>query len=109
MFAAMSPKVRFSLRFACAATLFATPSWARAGDAAFGEYLSAECVTCHQISGQAAGGIPPIIGWPEATFIEALSAYKNGARDNAVMRNIAVRLSDEEMAALAAYFAAQKQ
>lgn len=92
-----------------AAVLLCAPAVTHAADAALGEYLSAECVTCHQITGQVNGGIPAIVGWPEQAFIEALSAYKTGARDNAVMRTIAARLSDDEIAALAAYFATHKQ
>lgn len=78
-------------------------------DIALGEYLSAECVTCHQLSGSAAGGIPSIVGLAENAFVEALEAYKTGKRDNPVMRNIATRLSQDDMAALAAYFAARKR
>jgi cytochrome c553 len=105
----MRTERQLAIRFTVAAILLAAAPAARAGDAVFGEYLSAECVTCHQISGDASGGVPAIVGWPEEVFIEALSAYKTGARDNAVMRNIAARLTDDEMAALATYFAAQKQ
>jgi cytochrome c len=82
---------------------------AGAGDSALGEYLSSECVTCHQLSGHAAGGIPPIVGIPEDYFIEALLAYKTGERNNEVMRTIAAGLTAEDMSALAAYFAGQGQ
>ena len=87
--------------------LAAIPGAALAGTAkqiAFGQYLSGECVTCHQVSG-AAKGIPAIIGWPEDGFVAVMQSYKTKARDNPVMQTIAARLSDEEMAALAAYFA----
>ena len=73
------------------------------GDKALGQYLSSECVTCHQISGQYEG-IPPIIGWPEATFIEIIDEYRTKKRANPIMQTIAGRLSQEEVAALAAYF-----
>jgi cytochrome c553 len=75
-----------------------------AGDREFGQYLSSECVTCHQASGQYQG-IPPIVGWPERSFIEVMHEYKSKKRDNPVMQTIAGKLSDEEIAALAAYFA----
>ena len=88
--------------------LLALPDPAAAGDAALGEYLAAECVTCHQRSGAATGAIPPIVGLEESRFVEALMAYKAGTRANDVMRSIASRLTTEEMEALAAYFAAQK-
>jgi len=76
---------------------------ARAGDTAFGEYLSSECVTCHRVDGQDKG-IPPIIGWPADQFVAVLNSYKRQERPNAVMQTIAGRLGETEMAALAAYF-----
>jgi cytochrome c len=91
-----------------ASMLALAPGFAQAADAELGEYLSAECVTCHQLSGDSAGGIPPIVGLPEDLFVEAVLAYKTGERSNEVMHNIAARLSTEEIAALAAYFAAHK-
>jgi cytochrome c len=74
------------------------------GDPTYGEYLSGECTTCHQASG-AAEGIPAITGWPEADFVAALHAYKGKLRPHPVMQMIAGRLGNEEIAALAAYFA----
>ncbi len=73
------------------------------GDPAYGEYLSSECVTCHQASGEDEG-IPSITGWPEDIFVTVMHAYKNQHRPHPVMRMIAGTLSDEEIAALAAYF-----
>ncbi len=77
---------------------------AAAADPAFGEYLSSECVTCHRADGQDKG-IPPIVGWPADQFIAVLQSYKTKDRANPVMQTIAGRLSDDEMAALAAYYA----
>lgn len=88
--------------------LLASPAQAAGADLALGEYLSGECVTCHQISGKAAAGIPPIAGLARDVFVTALMAYKTGQRANDVMRSIAARLTAEEMEALAAYFAAHK-
>lgn len=79
------------------------------GDPAYGEYLSGECVTCHQITGESTGGIPAITGWPEGDFKAALHAYRAKIRPHPVMQMIADRLSDDEIAALAAYFAEQGQ
>jgi cytochrome c len=77
------------------------------GDRSLGQYLSAECVTCHQLSGKF-DGIPPIIGWPETSFVEVMNAYRNKDRANPVMQTIAGRLSQDEIAALAAYFGSLK-
>lgn len=73
------------------------------GDADYGEYLASECTTCHRADGEDEG-IPSITGWPEEDFVLALHAYRNEKRPHPVMRMIAKRLGDEEIAALAAYF-----
>jgi cytochrome c len=75
-----------------------------AGDADYGAYLASECVTCHRADGTAEG-IPSITRWNPRDFAAALHAYKRQLRPHPVMRMIAGRLSDEEIAALAAYFA----
>lgn len=94
-----------------AASLAATPCHAEEkvanafrGDRDLGEYLSSECVTCHQPSGKQVGAIPVIIGWPEDQFVAVLQSFKRRERDNQVMQTMTSRLSDEEMFALAAYF-----
>jgi cytochrome c553 len=85
-----------------AAPALAAPALA-AGDRAFGEHLASECVACHQLTGRYQG-IPPIVAWPEETFVAVMNGYKLRLRPNPVMQTIAARLSDEEIAALAAYF-----
>lgn len=74
------------------------------GDKAFGEYLSGTCTTCHQVTGRAVGGVPPILAWPEDQFAAVMKSYRDKDRDNQVMQAIAGRLTDEEIYALAAYF-----
>ena len=80
---------------------------ALAADPAFGEYLSSECVTCHRRDGQDKG-IPSIVGWPPDQFVAVLKSYKTKDRDNQIMQTITARLSDDEMAALAAFYASLK-
>ena len=74
------------------------------GDPAWGEYLAAECQTCHRRDGSDQG-IPSITNWPEEDFVVAMHAYKRKLRPHPVMQMMAGRLADEEIAALAAYFA----
>ncbi|MCT4654970.1 MAG: c-type cytochrome [Cohaesibacter sp.] len=73
------------------------------GDPEYGEYLSGECTSCHQASGQD-DGVPSIVNWPEDDFVMAMHAYKKKVRKHPVMQMISGRLSDEEIASLAAYF-----
>lgn len=75
------------------------------GDPEYGEYLSSECTTCHQRDGSDEG-IPSIVYWPEEDFVVAMHAYKQKLRPHPVMQMMAGRLSNEEIAALAAYFGA---
>ena len=73
------------------------------GDAEYGEYLSGDCIVCHQIDGSY-NGIPSIIGWDEESFVGAMHSYKTKYRQHPVMQMMAGRLTNDEIAALAAYF-----
>lgn len=74
------------------------------GDPEYGAYLSSECQTCHQKDGSDQG-IPSIVNWPEEDFVVAMHAYKQKLRPHPVMQMMAGRLTNDEIAALAAYFA----
>jgi cytochrome c len=78
-----------------------------AGDVALGRYLSAECIACHPRDNRPKG-IPAIIGWPQDQFVAVLQSYKAKERSNPVMQSVAASLTDEQIAALAAYFATLK-
>lgn len=74
------------------------------GDPEYGEYLSSECTTCHLVDG-GNEGIPSITQWPEEDFVVAMHSYKRKLRPHPVMQMMAGRLNDDEIAALAAFFA----
>ena len=74
------------------------------GDRDYGEYLASECAACHH-QGDGGGGIPAIDGMERAAFLTALHEYRIGARANPVMQTIVGRMTDEELAALAAFYA----
>lgn len=84
--------------------MLGVPSAVLAADLAYGEYLAAECVTCHRTAVDQ-GAIPALVGLPTQYFVNALRDYRAGRRANPVMQNVARSLDDEQMAALAAYFA----
>ena len=105
----MRPLIRTCLAVVASVPLgviLGTPS-SFAGDPAYGEYLSGQCTTCHRRDGTESN-IPDIVGWPEESFVAVLQSYKTKERENATMQTIARTLGDEEMAALAAYFASLK-
>jgi cytochrome c553 len=91
-----------------AALLAAFPLSVRA-DAELGRHLSSECVSCHQLSGRAIGGVPAIVGIDQQSFTAMMDSYRKKERPNVVMQSIAAKFSDEEIAALAAFFEAVKK
>ena len=92
-----------SARLAAAAVAIMTVGRAAATDIELGRYLATGCMTCHRAAAGAA--IPNIYGMAEARFAETIRAYRDRRLPNPVMQNIASRLADEEIAALARYFA----
>ena len=74
---------------------------------AYGEHLSRECTTCHLLDGRD-NGIPSIVGWDDDQFTTTLRYYQEGLRDNAAMVSVAKSLNDEQLRALATYFASIK-
>lgn len=70
----------------------------------------AMCVGCHGIPGYKAS-FPevyqvPAIGNQNAKYIEAaLKAYRSGERNHPTMQGIAISLTDQDIADLAAYYA----
>ena len=71
------------------------------------------CIGCHGIPGYKAS-FPevysvPMIGGQTAKYLEnALQAYKKGDRSHPTMRGIAMTMSDQDIADVAAYYALKK-
>jgi cytochrome c553 len=82
------------------------------GNAAAGNAKVWLCVGCHSIPDYRAD-YPlvykvPMIGGQNAAYIAtALAAYKKGERKHPTMRSIAASLSDQDMADIGEYYAAQ--
>lgn len=76
-------------------------------DTSQGAQLAAACASCHGLSGSDKG-IPAIMGLDEQKIIAAMLDYRASDRPNHIMHAIALSLSDEEIASVARYLAAQK-
>ena len=103
----MAAKRLFSISFAVG--LIATamlPMRAIAADKAYGEYLASECAGCHRPSGPQIGAMPAIYGKPAAELTLALREYRDKTRSNTLMQNVASKLLDDDIEALAAYYSA---
>ena len=99
-----------SLAFALAAAALAPAAMAQ--DAKAGEKKAAMCMGCHSIPGYQASfpeihKVPMISGQGDKYIVAALNAYKKGERKHPTMRAIAASLTDQDMADLAAFYAAE--
>lgn len=74
-----------------------------------GTALAQTCVTCHGPEGQSQGAIPSLAGLPAEAMRTALQAFRAETRPSTVMHRFAKGLSEDDMAAVAAYFAALPQ
>lgn len=82
---------------------------ASAADPEAGRRKSAACAGCHGADGNAAiPGTPSLAGQPAIFAHWQLIKYRDGRRKHAEMAAAAAKLSDEDMADLAAFYAAQK-
>jgi len=68
--------------------------------------LAARCAVCHSAAAQATS--PLLEGQPEAYFIAQMRAFREGRRTNPPMVAFANELSDEDVSALAGYYAARE-
>ena len=96
--------------FAVALTSAASAQAGPVGDAAKGAQKNMMCTGCHGIDGWRTAfpevySVPRIGGQHEAYLVKALQQYKSGERSHPSMRAIAVPLSEQDMADLAAYYA----
>jgi len=78
------------------------------GNARAGETKSETCVACHGDDGKGiAPNFPMLAGQYEDYLRHALTQYRDGARQQALMNGIAADLSDQDIADLAAYYASK--
>ena len=99
-----------ALLVACV-TAFSANAQEVTGDAKNGQGKVAMCIGCHGIKGYQASfpeiyKVPMISGQGAKYIVSALNAYKKGDRKHPTMRGIADSLNDQDMADVAAYYAA---
>jgi cytochrome c553 len=93
------------LMVAMTALVFAASGPAQAGgDADAGKAKAKACAGCHGANGEGKKKNPPLAGMEESAFIQAMADYKSGAKENKTMARTAKKLSDEDVANLAAYY-----
>ncbi len=99
-------KKRLGMSLALSGFLLLTPTL-HAGD---GAQKAAVCAACHNADGNSTNPEWPKLAGQGARYLrEQLRAFKGGTRKNATMAPMAANLSDEDIKAVAEYFAAQKR
>jgi cytochrome c553 len=73
-----------------------------------GRALAATCTGCHGPGGASAGAIPAIAGMDRARMIALMSDFRDGKREATVMHQHARGYTDEQIEAMAAWFAARR-
>lgn len=73
-----------------------------------GEMFSNTCAACHGTFGHFEGDyMPPLAGMDKGRFVESMIAFRNGSRPATIMDRVAKAFTDEEIEAMADFFAAQ--
>lgn len=97
------------MRTLLAAAAMTTAALAAAGAAAAEPPAGAtSCSGCHPSSPRVASPVPRLEGRDRAVIVKAMQAFRDGTRPALVMDRIAKGFSDEEIQAIATWYAAQR-
>ena len=70
---------------------------------------AAGCASCHGTNGQAQSGNEPLAGVNKDEMLKKLLDFKRGAKPATIMHQLSKGYTDDQLAAIAAWFAAQKK
>ena len=94
------------LIIALAIFCISAPAWA--ADIEAGKAKSATCVACHGPAGVSSNPLwPNLAGQKEMYLAKQIKAFRDGTRSDPLMAPMVAALTDEDIANLAAYYAAQ--
>jgi cytochrome c553 len=80
-----------------------------AGDPAAGKAKAAMCASCHGANGISGNDLwPNLAGQKEGYLYKQIKAFKDGSRNDPMMKPMVASLSDADMRNLAAYYASLK-
>ena len=84
-------------------------SHAQGVDPAQARSWAAGCANCHGTNGQAHPGMESLAGANAADLVKKMQDFKAGRKPATIMHQLSKGYSDEQIAAIATYFAAQKK
>src|SRR5690606_8455690 len=80
-----------------------------AGDAAAGKAKSGTCAGCHGPNGKSANDLWPNLAGQKAGYLaKQMKDFRDGKRTDPMMSSMSKGLTDQDIANLAAYYAAEK-
>ena len=82
---------------------------AQAPDALQVRSWAAACASCHGTNGQAQPGMEALAGANKDDMVKKMLDFKAGRKPATIMHQLAKGYSDEQIVAIAGYFAAQKK
>jgi cytochrome c553 len=104
-----SPRFGWLVTLVLSGPLVTVAAQAQEGSVDAGRAKSATCAACHGVDGNSVTpDWPSLAGQHTAYIVRQLKAFKGGDRVNVTMKPFADMLTDQDMADVAAYFAAQK-
>lgn len=101
-------KTRFGLTVLALCAL-ASLSQAQTPDAAQVRSWAASCANCHGTDGRAQPGMESLAGANKDDMVRKMLDFKSDRRPATIMHQLAKGYSDEQIVAIAGYFAAQKK
>jgi cytochrome c553 len=103
------PRISGAAPAALALLLLAAAPWAQAQtqDPNLARNLAATCANCHGTNGNAQGEMKSLAGRPAAATVALMGQYKAGNLPATIMHQIAKGYTDEQIALIAGYLAAQ--
>ena len=69
---------------------------------------AASCTGCHPASSRVTSPVPRLSGLDRAAIVRAMQDFRSGQRTGTVMDRIAKGFTDEEIQAIAAWYATQR-
>ena len=96
------------LAIAAALAAVTVPALAQAPDPNLGRNLAATCANCHGTNGVSVGEVASLAGRPKDDLVRRMQDYKKGTVPGTIMPQLAKGYTDEQIALVAGWFAAQK-
>ena len=82
---------------------------AQGTDPNLGRFIASNCANCHGTNGHAQSGMEPLAGVSQDDIVRKMQDFKSGRKPATLMHQLSKGYSDEQIQAIAGYFAAQKK